>query len=315
MGALAAIARRRPTCDAAATDVLVVGEVLVELSSPTPLDGPGTVRLSFSGDALNAAAAAANAGARTALLTRVGDDELGTALLRHAERLGIDVSLVRRVPEPNGVYFVVADVQGDREFVYVRRGSAGSTLVPADVEAAGVDRYGAVVLTGITQAISDVASAAALRAAELAVGAVVYDPNYRRRLTTPERARAALRAVAPLAAVVTPSCPGDARPLLGTGDPDTAAAAIRALGARAAAVTCGPGGVVLDDGTRIPAGEPPALVDATGAGDVFTGTIAARLALGDTLTAAAREAAAAAACSLGGQGGTGYLTQRTEAAR
>jgi 2-dehydro-3-deoxygluconokinase len=291
------------------TDVLVIGEVLVELSSPTPLDGPCDVRLSFSGDALNAAAAAAAAGARTALLTRVGDDELGSALLRYAERLGVDVSLVRRVPEPNGVYFVVADVHGEREFVYVRRGSAASTLEPADVDAAGADRYGAVVVSGITQAISETAAAAALRAAELATGAVVYDPNYRPRLTTPERARAALSVIARHADIVTPSCPGDSRALLGTDDPARAADAVRALGARAVAVTCGADGVVLDDGTRIPAAAPPALVDATGAGDVFAGTLAARVALGDTLAAAAREGVAAAARSLAGRGGTGHLAQ------
>ena len=40
-------------------DVLVVGEVLVELSSPLPLEDTQLMHLSVSGDALNAAAAAA----------------------------------------------------------------------------------------------------------------------------------------------------------------------------------------------------------------------------------------------------------------
>jgi len=59
---------------------------------------------------------------------------------------------------------------------------------------------------------------------------VVYDPNFRARLTSPAAARDALRRVAPNAALVTPSCPDDTVELLGTDDPATAAAAVRELG-------------------------------------------------------------------------------------
>jgi 2-dehydro-3-deoxygluconokinase len=48
-------------------------------------------------------------------------------------------------------------------------------------------------------------------------------------------------------------------------------------------------------------------VDATGAGDVFTGTVAARLALGDPLADAVRLGIGAASLSVGGRGGTGYI--------
>jgi 2-dehydro-3-deoxygluconokinase len=49
------------------------------------------------------------------------------------------------------------------------------------------------------------------------------------------------------------------------------------------------------------------VTDQTGAGDVFAGTLAGRLALGDDLRQAVRLAAAAASLSLAGQGGTGYI--------
>ena len=294
-----------------AYDVLSVGEVLVELSSSGPLVESAQLRLSFSGDALNAAAAAAAAGASVGLVARVGDDELGDALATHVESLGVDASLLRRVPFPNGVYFTAADSDGT--FVYVRRGSAGSTLEPADVEAAA-RRTRSLLVSGVGQAISMCAAAAVQRAAELvaaAGGTVVYDPNFRPRLTSPEAARAALARMAPLAALVTPSFPAEASALLGADDPAEAAAACRRLGARAAAVTCGEHGVVLDDGSgpvHVPAAPAPAIVDATGAGDVLAGTVAARLALGDDLETAVRLGAAAAAQSLGGRGGTGHLT-------
>jgi 2-dehydro-3-deoxygluconokinase len=109
-------------------DLVVVGEALVELSAPAPLTDAETFRLSFSGDALNAAAAAAAAGASVALLTRVGDDELGHRLLAFLAECGIDTSLARPVGRPNGAYLVGADPDGLRDFVYLRTASAASTL-------------------------------------------------------------------------------------------------------------------------------------------------------------------------------------------
>jgi 2-dehydro-3-deoxygluconokinase len=51
----------------------------------------------------------------------------------------------------------------------------------------------------------------------------------------------------------------------------------------------------------------PAVVDQTGAGDAFAGTVTARLVLGDDLTTAARLAVAAASLVVGGRGGTGLV--------
>jgi 2-dehydro-3-deoxygluconokinase len=139
---------------------------------------------------------------------------------------------------------------------------------------------------------------------------VVYDPNFRERLTTAEAARAALRRVAPYAALVTPSCPADTTALLGTDDPAEAAARCRELGAAAVAVTCGEAGVLADFGdgpVRLAPLSAPSVVDTTGAGDVLAGTTAARLALGDRLPDALRLGMAAATLSLAGAGGTGRL--------
>ena len=287
-------------------DVMVLGEVLVELTAPVPLREAETLRLSCSGDALNAAAAAAEAGASVALLTAVGDDELGDRILSFIAARGIDTTWITRRPEPNGVYFAGAD----GEFVYVRRGSAASTIGPRDVSEAPVAEAGAVIVSGITQALSDSCAAAVDAAVAAAGGHVIYDPNFRGRLTTAQAARAALERVAPHAALVTPSCPDDTEALLGTTDPAAAAAALRSLGAGAVAVTTGASGLHLDagDGVRMLTPEPVSrVVDTTGAGDVLAGTAAARLALGDDLLDALRAGVAAAGRSLGGPGGTGWL--------
>ena len=298
--------------------MLVIGEVLVELSAAEPLETAVDLRLGFSGDALNAAAAAAAAGAHVLLLTRVADDELGHRLLGRVRGLGIDTSAVQLVPGQHGLYLVGADPDGQREFVYARRGSAASALSPADLDR--FDPAGATVTlgSGITCAISASAAAtvtAAARRAHDTGRMFVYDPNLRPRLTSTEQAAQVLRELAPLARLVLPSCPGETEALLGTADPAVAAAAVRRLGARAAAVTCGPRGIALDDEdgctwlATVPA---PAVVDQTGAGDAFAGTVAARLALGDDLRTAARTASAAASLSLQGRGGTGFVPSLAE---
>jgi len=296
-------------------DVVVVGEILVELASAEPWSVGAPMTLGVSGDVLNAAAAAAAAGARTALLTRIADDELGDLIEERLEQLGIDVSLVRRVPGQQAAYFVHADPTGAREFVYLRRGSAGSTLGPEDVADAGLEEIGLVLTTGVTGALSATTRAAVLEVARRAPR-FLYDPNFRPRLTSAADAAELLRAVAPAATAVTPACPGETMPLLGTDDPRTAGEILRGLGARAAVVTRGPSGVlVVDDaGERgLPAVPAPALVDQTGAGDSLAGTVAARLALGDTLEEAVRLGTAAASLVLGGHGGTGVVPTLAQA--
>jgi 2-dehydro-3-deoxygluconokinase len=296
-------------------DVVLVGEILVELYCEEPLTDGTALRLGFSGDVLNAAAAAAAAGARTAVLTSIGDDELGGAILARVAGLGIDTSLIHRNGAVNGAYLLNGDLSGHRQFTYWRTGSAASQMTAADVSQHRdvLAHAGAVVLSGIFTALSPGCADAALATARIAAGggaAVIYDPNFRPRLTTPDRARVALAQIAPYCAVVTPSCPGDSRPLLGTGDPHEAVAAVRALGARAVALTCGSESVVVgsaDGEFTVPVPYIPDAVDATGAGDVFAGTLAARLALGDRLPEAASLGVGAASLSVTGRGGTGRI--------
>jgi 2-dehydro-3-deoxygluconokinase len=118
------------------------------------------------------------------------------------------------------------------------------------------------------------------------------------------------RAHARHASLVTPSCPDDTLALVGTSAPAVAAARLRELGAAAVAVTMGSRGlhvVTCGETTHLPPASPPRIVDTTGAGDVLAGTTAARLALGDQLLDALRHAGGAAAQSLAGPGGTGWL--------
>jgi 2-dehydro-3-deoxygluconokinase len=294
-------------------DVIVLGEPLVEIATLAAIEPGVPAVIGVSGDALNAAAAAAAAGASVALLARITDDELGDMVAGQVHALGIDDALLVRTEGQQGLYLVHSDPDGQRQFHYARSGSVGSRLAPADLPTAALAAAGAVLASGITCAISDSARAAVLAAARLS-RTFVYDPNFRPRLTTAERAAATLTEIAPLAALVTPSAPGETAVLLGTDDPKSAALACRDLSAAAVAVTCGSAGVLLDDGSRIwvPAIPAPVVVDQTGAGDVFVGTMTARLALGDSPRDAVLLGASAASLSVGGQGGTGRIARAPE---
>jgi 2-dehydro-3-deoxygluconokinase len=299
-------------------DVVVIGEPMLEFSAAEPLTRANTFTLSFSGDALNAAVAAAAAGVRVALLTRLGRDELADRLVDYLAERGVDTALVRRENGQTGAYVLGADPGGTREFAYLRAGSAATRLVPSDVDEAGLAGARAVLLSGITAALS--ASCAetvrhAARTVHAAGGLVVYDPNFRGRLTTAAQASSMFAAVAPYATVVTPSVPADTSQLLGLTDPVEAAAACRRLGAAAAVITCGADGVLVDAGgdlVTVPVVPAPSIVDSTGAGDAFAGTLTARLAAGDDLLTSVRLGMAAASLSLGGQGGTGRVPTLTE---
>jgi 2-dehydro-3-deoxygluconokinase len=295
--------------------VVVMGEILVEVATDLPFAHGVPAQLGISGDALNVAASAAAAGATVGLLSVLTDDELGHAIAARIAELGVSTDLLKFRRGQQGVYLVHSDPDGEREFSYARSGSVGSTLGPDDVDPDVVEAAGAVVAGGIACAISPTSRAAVVKAAGLATR-FVYDPNFRPRLTTVEEATAALTALAPQAFLVTPSFPGETGALLGAASPQEAAAKLRSLGTANVAVTCGAEGVQLEwsgdaaPGTGsawVPAIPAPAVVDQTGAGDAFVGTLTARLVLGDDFPTAARYGAAASSLVVGGKGGTGFI--------
>lgn len=290
-------------------DVLCLGEVLVEVATPEPLGHDVPATLGFSGDALNVAAAAAAAGARVGLLATLTDDELGQAIAARIGQLGISTEMLRYASGQQGVYLAHSDPTGERQFSYARYGSVGSTLGPDSLPIGAIKHAGAVVASGIACAISQRTRAAVLRAAQ-AARRFAYDPNFRPRLTTVAQAATTLTELAPHSWLVTPSFPVETAALLGADSAVGAGHRLRQLGARNVAVTCGAAGVQLvtnDLEAWIPSVSAPHVVDQTGAGDAFVGTLTARLVLGDTTEYAAWQAAAASSLVVGGRGGTGLV--------
>ncbi len=108
------------------------------LAAPAFAIGPG-------GKGANQAAAAAKLGADVMMVSRVGDDLLGTYVQRNFDALGIDARHVRAVPgTSNGVAPIFVDGNGDNIILIVK--GANDHLLPADVDEAAPDLLGCDLL-------------------------------------------------------------------------------------------------------------------------------------------------------------------------
>jgi 2-dehydro-3-deoxygluconokinase len=168
--------------------------------------------------------------------------------------------------------------------------------------------------SGISQAISSSAADGvfhAMRTARAAGVTVSYDTNLRLRLWPLDRARAVIHAAAGLSDILRPSI-DDARQLTGLDDPDKIADFYLSVGPKIVAMTLGSEGALIatmDKRERI-APRAAKLVDATGAGDMFTGAFLAEyLRTGDAF-AAGRYANVAAALSTEGYGAVAPMPRR-----
>ncbi|WP_338760974.1 sugar kinase [Massilia sp. METH4] len=279
-------------------DLAGLGECMVEFNATEPLAHAVRFSKAYGGDVLNSLVTAARQGARTAFLSRVGDDPFGAGLRAAWAEEGIDASHAPLVPGENGVYFISLDAQGERSFTYRRAGSAAAHLTAAEIDAAFIASARCLLLSGITQAISPGARAATLAAARAARAhgvAVAYDPNYRPRLWgNPEAARVACAELLPWVDILLPSLPADAGILPGA--PQELVDHV--------VVKHGEAGCEVwlrGERTAVPA-VPATVVDTTGAGDAWNGAYLAALLRGEAPVAAAGIANRVAAAKLAHRG-------------
>jgi 2-dehydro-3-deoxygluconokinase len=294
-------------------DVTALGEGMVEFNQTTP--GQPNYLQGFGGDTSNAVIAAARAGARTAYLSRVGDDGFGRSLLELWRREGVDTSAIDADPAaPTGLYFVTHGPAG-HEFGYRRAGSAAarmSTEWLAGAAPQAVLRATRILhVSGISLAISPGAretAIAAMRQLREAGGRVAFDANLRLKLWTLEEARAGIAQAMAASDIFLPSL-DDITALNGLTEPDAIIDWGHAAGARTVVLKLGADGCVVSEGGRRErlAAHRVQAVDATGAGDCFSGNLLARLGRGDDLFAAARYANAAAALAVQGWGAVAPL--------
>jgi sugar/nucleoside kinase (ribokinase family) len=268
------VSRRRPR----PPRIVTVGDLRLDavIRPSRPLergtDVPGDVLLRQGGSAANTARWVARLGARSTLVTSVGRDAVGRALLGSLRGDGVTVRASRASTRPTGRIGVIVMFGGERSFVADR--GAADELRPADLNA----RWFASDLVHLPaySLIGSPLGEAGRRAIELGreAGALVSLDLASAAPLLAKGRRAARRLVAEAAPDILFSTAAEAEAYLGTYDVgglvESAALAIVKRGAGGATVLSRAAG----DGTvlRFEVATPAlTAADTTGAGDAFDG--------------------------------------------
>jgi len=250
------------------------------------------------GKGANQALAAARAGARVHLYGAVGRDTFAADALALLTREGVDLRGVARVDAATGCASIHVDENGDNCIVAV----AGANAC-ADPAAVPDEVLGSNTLVMLQHELPDAANAAVLTRSRARGARIVLNASPAREVSG-ERLRLLdtliVNADEADALATAHGWPAGPRAL--------AAAAARSLPGVAIVVTLGADGVIAarDDDAWQVAAPVVHVVDTTGAGDVFAGTLAAAYDAGRNLPDALRLAVAAgslACTSPGAQAG------------
>ena len=248
--------------------------------------------ISPGGKGSNAAVAAARMGARVALVARIGDDDFGRMGLCLWHEEGIDTNYVERAAgERSGVAQILVYDDGDNS-IAVHPG-AGNGLNEEHVLAS----RNLIERCKVVMASCEVPFEATLQAFHIACEAGVTT------ILNPAPARPLPPELLARVHVLTPN-ESELYQLAGSGHADSlhkAANHLLSMGTGAVLVTLGSRGCVLYQTGCEPVilpGRHMAVADTIGAGDTFTGSLAACLARGALLPIAMQWANAAAALSV-----------------
>lgn len=257
------------------------------------------------GKGSNAAIAAARQGAKVGVIARVGGDDFGQMGLELWAREGIDSRFVVRAEgEMNGTALIMVYEDGDNS-IAVYPGS-GVGLSAAHVLAAQT----MVSQARVIMASCEVPVLATQTAFEIA------KEHHVTTLLNPAPATPLPDALWPWVDVLTPN-EGELLALAGERDVTLAANALLARGVKAVVVTLGADGCCLFQPHESPlhvAGHAMTVVDTIGAGDTFTGALAAALTRQVPWQQALAWANAAAALSTQAQGAVSAMPTLDEVA-
>jgi ribokinase len=273
--------------------VVVVGSINVDLvvaAGHLPRPGETVVGGEFTrylgGKGANQAVAATRAGASVVMVGAVGRDAEGDESVAALEAEGIDVSGIRRVDAPTGVALIAVAPDGENQIVVA---SGANALVTADDAPLSALPLGPGVMLASLEVPMPAVFAAVAAATRIGMQAIV-NPGPAYHLASELLASGV---------ILTPNAE-ELLAMTGAADVEAGISSLVAGGAGAVVVTLGAQGVLLAEGPRrwpIPALVVD-VVDTTGAGDTFSGVLAAWLASGHGLDDAVEAANCAAGLSV-----------------
>lgn len=167
-------------------DVVALGEALIDFTMVSA-DGEGypTMAAHPGGAPANFLAALSKFGARTALISKVGDDSFGHLLLGTLAKAGIDGKGVAVDSEVfTTLAFVTLDSKGEREFSFARKPGADTCIKEEELDLELIDQakvfhFGSLSLTHEPSRSATEAAAMYARAKSKLVS---FDPNLREPL-------------------------------------------------------------------------------------------------------------------------------------
>ncbi|MHB1999201.1 MAG: ribokinase [Solirubrobacteraceae bacterium] len=302
--------------------VIVVGAVNVDfVVAAEKLPAPGETVVGEGcerhggGKGANAAVAASRAGASVTLIGAVGDDDTGARALAELRAAGVEVGAVAVLAgSPTGVALIVVDARGENQIAV---GAGANSLLSANwVRASLESRLDATDCVLVSTEIPDAAVLAVVEATRRAgVRCVlnpapptdaVFDAIGAQALLTPNATE-----LAAIAAQLKLDSSGEAaKPAGELHDTTVRASALAARSEAPVVVTMGGDGALIaspgDEPLHV-AARAARVIDTTGAGDTFNGTLAVALGAGEELEDAVRSATVAAGISVEAPGARGGM--------
>ena len=276
-------------------DVITIGRASVDLYGQqigSRLEDVSSFAKSVGGCPANIAIGSARLGLRSALLTRVGDEQMGRFIREQMQREGVATDGIVTDPERLTALAILA-VQNDRTFplLFYRENCADMALNDDDVDPAFIGSARAIVITGthFSQPNTEAAQRKAMRLMREAGGKIVLDIDYRPNLwglaghAAGESRYIASAAVTAKMKSVLADCDlivgTEEEVTIASGESDllTALQAIRAVSAATIVLKRGPMGCIVYDGPItedleagiVGEGFPIEVYNVLGAGDAF----------------------------------------------
>ena len=267
-----------------AFDLITMGRVSVDLypeQTGTPLADVKTFAKSLGGSATNVAVAAARLGARSAVITKVGDDPFGPYVRRALADFGVDARWVGTVATlRTPVVFCEIHPPDHFPLLFYREPAAPDMILTPDeldLDAITDARVFWTTGTGLSAEPSRSTTLAALAARDNSGpdAITIHDLDHRPTFWSDENAAGVFAKRALAHATIAVGNRDEAAVAVGTRDPHEASAALLELGPRIAIVKCGPDGVLARTPDRVFEIEPVRLevVNGLGAGDAFGGAL------------------------------------------
>ncbi|MCA0057835.1 MULTISPECIES: 5-dehydro-2-deoxygluconokinase [unclassified Mesorhizobium] len=172
----------------AALDVITIGRASVDLYGQqigSRLEDITSFAKSVGGCPANISVGTARLGLRSALLTRVGDEQMGRFIREQLKREGVNTDGLKTDKERlTALVLLSVESEGVSPMIFYRSDCADMALAEEDIDEAFISSARAVVVTGthFSRPNSDAAQRKAIRIMKAKGGKVVFDIDYRPNL-------------------------------------------------------------------------------------------------------------------------------------